>query len=63
MDMEGMAKAYLKTEKDLRNLVIMTDTPTKIQIKFIETHAGSHVLTHCGPVTQICIFGVFALQL
>jgi hypothetical protein len=53
MDMEGMAKAYLKasskilpgqTEEDLRSLVIMTYTPTKIQIKFLEPHAGSHAL-------------------
>jgi len=51
--MEGMAKAYWKaspkillrqTEKDLRSLLIMTDSQTTIQIKFPEQHAGSHTL-------------------
>jgi len=51
--MEGMAKAYWKasskilprqTEKDLRSLVILTDTQTTIQIKFPKQHAGSHNL-------------------
>jgi len=42
-----------QTEKDLRSLVIMTDTQTKIQIKFPEQHVGSHTLNKLLRVFKV----------
>jgi len=60
--MEGMATAYWKasskilprqTEKDLRSLVIKTDTQTTIQIKFPEQRAGRHAINKLLHVFKV----------
>ena len=57
-----MAKEYWKvsskilpgqTDKDLRSLAFMTDTPTKTQIKFLEPHAHSHAVNKLLHVSKV----------